>query len=401
MKTPSWTAPLILAFSLTALDPALFATDPDFGDRQDLGVVEHDALSEASGLAASRQSSNVLWTHNDKGGEADVFALSTTGKHLGVYHIEGVAARDWEDMAIGPGPLDNQHYLYVGDIGDNQARQDFKFIYRIPEPPVDANQSPVEATIAEFERLIVQYPDGKRDAETLMVDPWTKDIYLVSKQEDSVRVYRAAFPQSTSETIVLEHGATLDLKRSDDFFETVAGDISPSGLEILIKTYGTIYYWCRTSGQSIFEALAAEPVIVPYIREPQGEAVAWAADSTGYFTVSEEANAIPAHVYFYPRKKTTSVPNPQPHLAAFQLFQNYPNPFNPETTIRFSLANTSKVSLEIYDLNGRSVAVLVDGKMRAGEHSVVWQASLKASGVYIYRLQVDGFAAAQKLILVK
>ena len=80
-----------------------------------------------------------------------------------------------------------------------------------------------------------------------------------------------------------------------------AGDISPSGSEILLKTYTTIYYWQRKMSQSIGEALTATPQILPYIPEPQGEAISWALDNSGYYTISEERYAIPAHLYFYPR----------------------------------------------------------------------------------------------------
>jgi hypothetical protein len=79
----------------------------------------------------------------------------------------------------------------------------------VPEPRVEANQAPVELTLAGAETIIFQYPDGDRDAETLMIDPRTKDLYVVSKREASARVYRAAYPQSSSETITLEQVATL------------------------------------------------------------------------------------------------------------------------------------------------------------------------------------------------
>ena len=79
----------------------------------------------------------------------------------------------------------------------------------------------------------------------------------------------------------------------------VAGDIAPTGLEVLVKTYTSVYYWSRGSGA---ETRFAHPSItLPYAFEPQGEAIAWAADSSGYYTVSEEARSIPATLYFYPR----------------------------------------------------------------------------------------------------
>ena len=74
------------------------------------------------------------------------------------------------------------------------------------------------------------------------------------------------------------------------------------------------------------------------------------------------------------------------------LGQNYPNPFNPTTAISFQLLAGSFVSLKISDLLGREVATLVDGRMEAGTHKVVWNASGFASGVYFYRLSVRPLA---------
>lgn len=271
-------------------------SDPNFGDRQDQGLIEYDPINEASGIAVSRQNPNVLWTHNDLGDEARLYAFNLQGRHLGVYHIAGIANRDWEDIAVGRGPVEGKTYIYIGEIGDILAEHDLKFIYRIPEPIVDSNQAPVNTSISGAETITIQYPDGNRDAETLMVDPLTKDIYIISKWESEVGVYRAPYPQSTTQTIILEHVATLNLT------QTVGGDISPSGLEILIKTYSTMYYWCRTPEHTLWQPFENEPVTVPYISEPQGEAVGWASDGMGYYTISEELDDdTPAHLYFYPR----------------------------------------------------------------------------------------------------
>ena len=90
--------------------------------------------------------------------------------------------RDWEDIAIGPGPQANVDYLYVGEIGDNDSKHKSIKIYRVPEPNVDANQTPVVVTVRGVETIELTYPDGPRNAETLMVDPLTKDIYIVSKE---------------------------------------------------------------------------------------------------------------------------------------------------------------------------------------------------------------------------
>lgn len=371
-----------------------YAEDPNFGERQDLGLIAYDPINEASGIAMSRKNPNVLWTHNDSGDQARLFAFNLQGSHLGVYNIDGIVNRDWEDIAVGPGPDDNETYIYIGDIGDNSAQHDLKFIYRIPEPMVDSNQAPLDTAISLAETITFQYPDGNRDAETLMVDPLTKDIYIISKRESQVRVYLAAYPQSTTQTITLEQVATLNLTL------TVGGDISPSGLEILIKTYTTMNYWCRTPEQTLSQAFENEPVTVPYISELQGEAVGWTSDQMGYYTISEEPGGIPAHLYFYPRL-ITSVANNEENISSLPLTQNYPNPFNPVTKIRFFLSNTSNVTLKIYDVLGHHIETLVDNRITAGQHEVEWNATGIASGVYLYQLQTDRFIESKKLLVLK
>ncbi len=83
------------------------------------------------------------------------------------------------------------------------------------------------------------------------------------------------------------------------------------------------------------------------------------------------------------------------------LYQNYPNPFNPVTTIAFDLPDDGHATLVLYDILGRQVDVLLDEDMRAGTHSVVFDAAGLASGVYFYRLQMQGEVRTQKMLLTK
>jgi hypothetical protein len=72
--------------------------------------------------------------------------------------------------------------------------------------------------------------------------------------------------------------------------------------------------------------------------------------------------------------------------ANVSLDGNYPNPFNPATTISYSLPEAMQVTIQIYDMIGRRVAILVDQRQTPGTHNVVWDASSAASGIYIYRV---------------
>ncbi len=85
----------------------------------------------------------------------------------------------------------------------------------------------------------------------------------------------------------------------------------------------------------------------------------------------------------------------------FKLFTPYPNPFNPMTTIRFSVGTRHATSLRVYDITGRMVEMLVNKKLTAGEHKIVWNADEYASGVYFVKLMNGQFQTTQKLILLK
>ncbi|MFV1882996.1 MAG: T9SS type A sorting domain-containing protein [Balneola sp.] len=88
--------------------------------------------------------------------------------------------------------------------------------------------------------------------------------------------------------------------------------------------------------------------------------------------------------------------------SEFALKQNYPNPFNPSTNIQFSLPEASKVTLNVYDMLGRKVATLLDGKqLNAANHAVKFDASALASGMYIYRIEAGSFVSTRKMMLIK
>ena len=287
--------------SLTLVMNSLLYADEQSKDvRTDLGLVEHEEIREASGIVASRKNSGVLWTHNDSDNPNCLYALDNKGRHLGTYYVMGITNRDWEDIALGPGPRDYQDYLYLGDIGDNFSQYQLKHIYRFPEPIINLDQTPFgkRKTIANVEKISFRYSDGRHDAETLLVDPLTKELYVISKWGNSVNVYLVPYPQSVTDVMTLECVTTLNIGL------VVGGDVSHCGSRILVKTYSDIYYFARNPNLPLWKAFDLDHyVTVPYAseNEPQGEAVCWDASSTGYYTVSEEVGGIPSRLYFYPR----------------------------------------------------------------------------------------------------
>ncbi len=87
--------------------------------------------------------------------------------------------------------------------------------------------------------------------------------------------------------------------------------------------------------------------------------------------------------------------------GSFQLEQNYPNPFNPSTSIAFTLPESAHVTLEVFNIQGQHMATLVNSTMNAGAHTVNFNASQMASGLYLYRLQTGSFVQTRKMQLIK
>ncbi len=86
---------------------------------------------------------------------------------------------------------------------------------------------------------------------------------------------------------------------------------------------------------------------------------------------------------------------------SYRLSQNFPNPFNAGTVIEFDLPEQSYVAIEIFDLLGRRVEILVDHVKEAGYHQVTWDAADQPSGIYFYKIEARDFAQAKKMLLLK
>ena len=126
-------------------------------------------------------------------------------------------------------------------------------------------------------------------------------------------------------------------------------------------------------------------------------------DSTYHASITVSSNAqgqpiIPVSV----NARTTGVDDPSTGLPiAFSLAQNYPNPFNPSTEIEFALPTGGDVRLDVFNVLGQRVATLVNGFLPAGYHSVNWNASSQASGVYFYKLSAGQFSKVCQMTLMK
>ena len=142
----------------------------------------------------------------------------------------------------------------------------------------------------------LKYPDGPKDAETLMIDPIEKLIYIVSKRQDSVTVYTTPLNYRTNDTVMLTKRCQLFFRGLKLFKWITAGDISKDGQQVLIKSYTKVYYWQRKDNEPIWKTVQRPPLSLPYIQEKQGEAVGFTPDGKGYYTTSE---GVFSPIYYY------------------------------------------------------------------------------------------------------
>lgn len=265
---------------------------PTFNTTPLVFPLKRGIVDEASGIADSRNLPGNIWVHEDGDNPAAIYLFTHQGELQSTISLP-ITNRDWEDIAIGPGPETDKNYLYIGEIGDNATVHDEYAIYRFLEPAA-LNETPTQ-----IDKLRFVYEDGKKyNAETLLIDPDTKDLYVITKGVFTERIFRLAFPQSVNNI------NTAEFVGNTQQFILTGGEISADGTQILLKNYETVIYWKRRKDESIVQAISRlRDLNAPYIREVQGEAICFSVDGNGYFTLSERANStaeIP--LYFYSKQ---------------------------------------------------------------------------------------------------
>lgn len=269
----------------------------NFAQPQISGWVTDSRIREASGLVASRQHKGILWTHNDSGDKGRIFALDLKGNTVMRCRIGNTMPFDLEDIAIADKPGGGS-WIYLADTGNNDAHngkpRDHVTIYRVTEPKRLDYPRKKKKLIPRA--LQLTYEDHAHDVETMLVDPVSKDIYLITKRDKKARLYKAEIPENFSGEGILRFLGELQIGRN------VAGDISADGRQILIKDYEAVWYYQRDSRSLEEVLLQVKPTrISTYFVEPQGEAIAFDPEGKGFYTLSEARLSKKVPLYFYAR----------------------------------------------------------------------------------------------------
>ena len=287
------------AFSRPASDDDNDTTLPD-GDHEEIngfpvcrqyaapravGRLDSDYLIETSGIAVSLKNPGVLWAHNDSGDGPHLYAFDLEGSYLGRVKLAGVAAFDWEDMAVGP--CGDDECLYVGDIGDNGARRTDCGIYRAVEPEVNPYVPFGEIVVDAWEHFPFRYPDGPRDAEALAVHP-DGSVYIFSKYPGATVMY--VFPELTpNEPVVLERLG--EMETGGALAMVTSADIHRGGTRLLLRTYISVLELRLEPGEPFFDVLKDKRLGQPFSIELLGEAIAYDPATGDYLHVAEGSHS--------------------------------------------------------------------------------------------------------------
>ena len=205
----------LLAASLNACNAAEPGQDVVPGVRL-LARMSDPLIKESSGVVASRRYADVFWTHNDGGGPRKqvLYAIDREGNTRASFSVIDVTLHDWEDIAI-----DNAGHLFIGDIGNNNAKRKTLAVYEIDEPNPQASAGSVSPKRA----WKLKFPGAPFDCESLFV--WKDQGYVVSKVFDKARAQIFRFPlKETNEPLTLELVATTKIKSP-----VTGADISTDG----------------------------------------------------------------------------------------------------------------------------------------------------------------------------
>lgn len=269
------------------LRAAVAALVLSYAPASELCRLQDPAVDESSGVAASAVSDDVFWTHNDSGDAPRFYAFDRAGATVGSFTVNGARADDWEDMARGLS-AEGEPALFFADIGDNFRRRPAVTVYEVLEPAVGA--APVVELVQHHE---LRYEDGSHDAETLLVEPGTRALFVVTKDTAGVAgVYRAdggvlrRVGEIRFDRLVRRPGAYAKAATS--------GDVSPDGRVVVLRTPFEAFEWTVGEG-GLAAAFSGEPRRTRLPETRQGEAIAYTRDGRSLVATSEGAGA-PVHV---------------------------------------------------------------------------------------------------------
>ena len=275
--------------------------------REECGTMGKNTMPETSGMACSRQTPGYLWALGDEnlGSSRKIVAITPSGTLTMTANISssGSDRDDWEDIATGV--YNDQNYLFIGAIGDNDlVYNDSYYIYYVAEPAISSGSTTLNVNYIRF-----GYPDNQaHNTETLMYDNIEQRFYIADKVDGVCHLYYLPF-RTDYGTSVQRLTEVCALGNGSKFKEATGGDITPDGKWMAIKNEKYILLWERQGTESLATTAQRRPLqIAAYQTEEQGESLAW-ADSTTFYTTSDSKKNTP--IYRYVRNGSTPPEEPE------------------------------------------------------------------------------------------
>ncbi len=229
-----------------------------------------------------------------------------------------------------------------------------------------------------------------------------------------LRLYYGGFPINSTPAAILDQGGDRPAPggdyNKDGFTDLILGQPKPSFLA------GSVFIYLGSSNMNGVFDIAIHDFQLPTVAEVFGLAVTNTGDMNGDgvddFAASAKQDVDPfdeGEIFIFSGDSTiaTAVKDEQTNLPRFfTLSQNYPNPFNSSTTISYTLLRRSQIWLEIFNIAGEKVRVLLDQRQTAGSHQIFWDGTdflgkSLPSGIYLYKLKVGEETSVKKMVLIK
>ncbi len=283
----------ILLYSITVVAKSEAAKSDKFNNLtiknliNEMQIIENLDIDESSGLALSRRYDNVIWTHNDSGQAAIIYAMDFKGRNLGSYFLDMDYPRDWED--ISSFKLDGQSYLILADTGDN-----FEInltgtltIYKEPDVFLDKDSTYSNSAMKPEWVIEFQYPDKKSyDIESMAVDVSNNKILLVSKRNKKARVFELPL-KADDENFISQVITAKKIAKLDYLKKPSSMDISADGKHAVILTYGRAYWYHKKAKKSWKKTLKKPIKLIKFKGLFQPEGISFGTSPYQLFISSE------------------------------------------------------------------------------------------------------------------
>ncbi len=325
--------------------------------------------------------------------QSSIEPLFTPGNRLQL-HMDTTANRPTVNVGLKGGPRvydfsGMKFFLFHTDTIQSTAAVP----HLAPRFPAASSVLTIPSGGADFDQEVNEFQGGRMQT----LGKYTREADTVHISHMSPAELWFNFPITYGDSIRFQHNST-DSTFVNSIFTNSGGNSFP--MDYIVDGYGTLII----PGGQTFDCLRLrnqeyDPYTYRGFKFVTANGLMLFVESRNSSGV--EGDVLSEGVFLLRSPILTSAPTAALLPGTLSLEQNYPNPFNPETMISYRLSAAARVSLRVFDLLGREVAVLADGVLPAGTHTVAWNAAGHPSGIYFYRLETGLATETRKMAVVR